>query len=278
MLVAGAETECLLRCPVCKKPLYAQATRFICPQAHSFDRARQGYVNLLQSQQSSKRNHGDDRLMIEARRRFLDTGHYLPLQRVLIDAVYFYTAPDGVIIDAGCGECWYTAAIAEKMPRARILGFDISKYALKWAAHRGHAPLLAVASCFAMPVADACANSVLNIFSPLAAGEYARVLKPGGHLFRVVPGEKHLWELKQAVYDTPHPNRPEKQELEGFRLLECRFIAREMELRSGEEIQALFQMTPYYYRTAAKDRERIEALAELKTHMEFQLLIYERLR
>lgn len=266
----------ILCCPVCGQLLNREEKRYLCPAGHSFDRARQGYVNLLQSQRSSQRSHGDDREMVTARRAFLEKGYYAPLRELLTEKVYFYTDESGVIADAGCGEGWYTEGVAARLPQATVIGFDISKEALKWAAKRQGLDHLAVASCYAMPLADGSVDGLLNFFSPLAAEEYARVLKPGGHLFRAVPGEKHLWELKQAVYDTPIPNRPEPENFAGLKLVERCPIRSEITLKTQEEILALFQMTPYYYRTSPADRAKLDQLASLTTRTEFTLLIYKK--
>lgn len=266
----------LLRCPVCKGSLKRVENRYVCSQEHSFDVARQGYLNLLMSQRSSNRQHGDDRGMVEARRNFLEKGYYQPLRNALVEAVKRYCPPKGVIADAGCGEGWYTAAVAEAMPDSKVYGFDISKDALKGAAKRFADPCLAVASCFALPLAENCLSAVLNIFSPLAAEEYVRVLKNGGILFRVVPGEKHLWELKAAVYDTPLPNKPEPEIIPGLLLKEKIPVCYELVLDEPRDIMALFQMTPYYYRTSPRDRAKAEALLRLKTRVEFYLLIYQK--
>ena len=263
-----------LRCPVCQGTLEGQEKEYVCAAGHRFDRAKQGYVNLLQSQRSSTRNHGDDREMIIARRDFLELELYAPLRDLLKEKVYFYTEKNGVIIDAGCGEGWYTEPLCEDFS---VVGFDISKEALKWAAKRKYFTHLAVASCYNMPLFDGSADGVINFFSPLADEEYARVLKQGGKLFRAVPGEYHLWQLKQAIYDTALPNRPEREELAGLRLLERCPLNFEINLESQEQIQALFQMTPYYYRTSPKDREKLKNHPTLSTQAEFTLLIYEKI-
>ena len=69
-----------LRCPVCAGALEKRAGAYLCPKNHSFDIAKSGYVNLLLN--SSQGHHGDDKLMVRARRDFLDKGYYdrfLPL-------------------------------------------------------------------------------------------------------------------------------------------------------------------------------------------------------
>ena len=264
----------LLRCPVCQGALAGLEKEYVCDAGHRFDRAKQGYVNLLQSQRSSARNHGDDREMISARRNFLELGYYAPLRDLLKEKVYFFTKKNGVIIDAGCGEGWYTEPLCQDFA---VIGVDISKEALKWAAKRKYFTHLAVASCYQLPLFDGAADGAINFFSPLADEEYARVLKQGGKLFRAVPGKHHLWQLKQAIYDTALPNRPEREDLKGLKLLERCPLQFEMELKSQEQIQALFQMTPYYYRTSPKDREKLKNYSTLFTQAEFTLLIYEKI-
>ena len=265
-----------LLCPVCGELLHKEERRYLCPKGHSFDRARQGYVNLLQSQRSSDRNHGDDREMVTARREFLEQGYSAPLKELLTEKVAFYTPEKGTVADAGCGEGWYTEGVAARLPEATVIGFDISKEALKWAAKRAGMDHLAVASCYRMPLAENSVDALLNFFSPLAAEEYALVLKPGGHLFRAVPGEHHLWELKSAVYDTPKPNLPEPEELPGLTLLERCPIQNNITLKTNAELQALFKMTPYYYRTSPADKAKLAQYPTFTTRTEFTLLIYKK--
>ena len=267
----------LLICPVCKGILKREERLFRCDCGHSFDLAKQGYVNLLLSQQSKGRHHGDDKAMVASRRAFLEKGYYSPLREALAEEVYLYTADKApVLVDAGCGEGWYDEGIYEKLPHAALIGFDISKDALKWAAKRKGFAHLAVASCFSMPMGDHSADGVFNIFSPFAGEEYQRVLKSGGHLFRVVPGEKHLWELKSAIYEKPIPNRPEPKEIEGLSLIKERKVCFEITLEEKEDIESLFQMTPYYYRTSREDHQKLLALDRLTTRVEFNILIYEK--
>lgn len=265
--------NCDLRCPVCGEKLFKEEKEYRCIGGHRFDRAKQGYVNLLQSQRSSKRNHGDDREMILARRDFLEKEYYQPLRALLKEKVYFYTAKNEVLVDAGCGEGWYCEPLC---PDYKVIGFDISKEALKWAAKRKGFTHLAVASCYDLPLENGFASGVINFFSPLADGEYARVLKAGGKLYRAVPGEHHLWQLKKAIYDIPKPNCPEREDLEGMRLIERCPLEFEIDLPSQEEIQALFQMTPYYHRTSFRDKEKLKNYVNLKTKAEFTLLVYEK--
>jgi len=111
--------ESMLICPVCRKPLKKEEKRYICESGHSFDCAKQGYVNLLQSQKSSQKRHGDDKLMIKARTDFLEKGYYDTMLNAVVDFCMKYAPDDVKIVDVGCGECYYTKSVYESLIRKR---------------------------------------------------------------------------------------------------------------------------------------------------------------
>jgi len=259
-----------LRCPVCGGTLLRQEKVFRCEKGHSFDLARQGYVNLMVHNGSGKR-HGDDKRMVSARTAFLDKGFYDPLSRLLCELAG-KTEGDVLLADAGCGEGKYTCDILNALKssgrKAEGVGVDISREALIAAARRDRSLTLAVASSAQLPLLSGCCDMVLNVFSPFCREEFLRVLKPGGTLLRVWPLEQHLWELKTLVYDEPYPNRPPEPEAEGFILSEYRELRYAITLH-GAEIGALFEMTPYYYKTSREDQQKAEEAAELTVRLEF---------
>lgn len=268
-----------LICPVCSLPLNLQDKSYRCEKGHCFDRAKSGYVNLLPPAPGGKR-HGDDKLMVKARTDFLDKGHYDPLSHAVAQLVCDHKAQHLHIVDAGCGEGKYTADVLACLTThgktADIVGIDISKEALICAARRSKELTLCVASTAHMPLADECADVVLNIFSPFMGEEFARVLKPDGRLICVVPLEKHLWELKQLIYDTPYENPAPGTELPGFELIHRQDLRYAIELNSNEEIINLFKMTPYYYKTGVADQKKAEAAQHLKTAIEFGIFVYRK--
>lgn len=269
-----------LTCPVCGAVLRREDKRLICAAGHSYDLARQGYVNLLRSTRSKAKRHGDDKAMVRARTAFLDGGYYNLLRDAVAEAAC-RCAPDGCeVLDAGCGEGFYTAAVhaalAAAGKRPRVCGVDISRDALI-AAHRRDAALqLAVAGINHLPVADGSCDLVLNLFAPHDAAEFSRVLRPGGTLLRAVPLERHLWELKAAVYDAPYENHPADPALPGLTFVGERKLRARITVRTPEMVQALFLMTPYYYKTSARDQEKLRALDQLETEIAFGLLAYRR--
>ncbi len=265
-------------CPVCGNFLYQDDKTYKCERNHCFDIAKQGYVNLLQSQQSHLKRHGDDKLMIKARYDFLNGGYYAPLMKTLCNAVDSYLPDKASIIDAGCGDCYYSSSISDRLSGRNfdIAAVDISKDAVIFAAKRKSSIKLAIASVFSMPFADSGADAVLNIFSPFALDEYRRTLKQGGFLFRVIPLENHLFGLKEKVYDKPYKNPAEELNINGFKLAEKSDVKYTLELNDSESIDNLFKMTPYYYKTSKKDQEKLNGLEHLQTPVEFSVLVYQK--
>lgn len=267
----------LFICPVCGKPLETKDSSLVCSGGHCYDIARAGYVNLLMSNQSGAKRHGDDALMVGARASFLARGHYAPLLEAVCETALGCVEGCPVIVDAGCGEGYYTAGLsaylAENGIAAGIAGIDISRDALRRAARRDENLQLAVASVFHMPVASKSADLILSIFAPVAPEQFRRILKPEGSLLCVVPLERHLWGLKQAVYDKPRLNPPEPKPPEGFRLEAGRDVRYRLSL-SGEEARELFAMTPYMYKTGERDQAKLAALDSLETEVEFGIRVY----
>lgn len=265
-------------CPVCGKPLRREEKSFVCPNGHCFDIAKSGYVNLLMS--SSGGHHGDDRLMVRARKALLDKGYYDRLSSEIAACVLEHAKDGCTVLDAGCGEGKYTADVLSALTAAglsaQMIGIDISKAALQYAAKRSPALQLAVASSAKLPLASESTDVVLNIFSPFIPEEFARVLRPGGILIRAVPLERHLWELKQLIYDTPYENTPDPTPADGFELIGTRDVCCRIRLDSNEDIMSLFMMTPYYYKTGRADQEKAQRAQSLETRLEFRILLYKK--
>ncbi len=266
-------------CPVCGEFLCRENRAYICKNRHSFDIAKQGYVNLLQSNQSKLKRHGDDKLMINSRFDFLNKGYYEPLLDRLCKCCEKYLPDRADIIDAGCGDCYYSSGILERCSgrQFNIFGVDISKDAVIRASKRNAEIRLAIGSVFSLPFPDGGADAILNIFSPFAPDEYRRILKRGAYLFRVVPLENHLYSLKEKIYDTPYRNTVAPFECEGFEIEESIELKYIMHIQGEDDVEALFKMTPYYYKTSITDQRKLSGLQELDTEAEFLLLAYRRL-
>lgn len=270
-----------LQCPVCRQPLFLQDRTYRCAAGHSFDCARSGYVNLLRSQQSAKKRHGDDKRMVLARQTFLDMGFYQPLLQGLIQAVQKHLPDPHIdLLDIGCGECWYTAGLCAALRDAgqsvSAVGIDISKDALQLAAKRDPSITLAVASVSSLPVGDESCNLLLNLFAPLSLAEFARVMQKNGVLLRAVPLQRHLYGLKAQIYDRPYENPVDDPALDGFALIDAVDLTGVLQLQSQAQIQALFEMTPYYYKTGVADQQKLQKLDQLETEYGFGLRVYRK--
>lgn len=259
-----------LLCPVCRRPLSRCERTLLCEGRHSFDVARRGYVNLLTGHVAAV---GDNREMIAARRRFLDGGYYAPLREALTRAAA-ELVHGGVYLDVGCGEGYYTEALATVADEC--CGIDISKDALGLARKRLPEATLAVASAYHLPLADASISLLSCIFAPLATEEFHRVLTKGGLLLYVIPDARHLYEMKCVLYDTPYENEVASCELSGFVPILRESVRFPLSLPTSEAVADLFSMTPYYYRTPRAGRERLAALPSLDTHAEFLILGYRK--
>ena len=200
----------IFRCPNCGQSLTREPHRLACPAGHSFDLAKSGYVNLLLSHGAGPKHHGDDKRMVKARSTFLQKGHYAPMRQELLRQGLAAASENMVVLDAGCGEGYYTAALAELLRQQglcpHVAGIDISKEALQEAAKRDRQSEYAVASCFHLPVGDGSIDLLLSVFAPYCGEEFLRVLRPGGSFLMVIPLENHLYGLKQAIYEKPYRN------------------------------------------------------------------------
>ena len=90
----------------------------------------------------------------------------------------------------------------------------------------------------------------------------------------MVAGENHLFELKEILYDTPYKNDEKPPETEHLTVKEKKKVTAKIHLSSKEDINALFEMTPYYYRTSDKDKSKLSSFNELDVTVDFCIFIY----
>ena len=266
------------KCPVCDEILHRDNNSYKCINNHCFDIARQGYVNLLLSQKSSAKRHGDDSLMVNSRRDFLNKGYYAKLKDEITDIIGCYAEKPCVIADLGCGECYYTDFIQKSFPDAEIYGIDISKQALISASKRNKNISLAVASTTDIPLADCSCDIVVSVFAPVNYSEITRILSDKGIYIKVFPLEKHLYGLKKEIYDKPYFNEITEDFCEQLKTVDNRKIKYKIVLDNNEDIMNLFRMTPYYYKTGIKDQKKLEKLNYLETELEFGINVYTKLK
>ena len=271
----------LFCCPICGASLRQEEQAYRCATGHSYDIAKEGYTHLLPANRKHSKMPGDDKGMANARRAFLEKGYYAPLRSALCDLSVALSGDLPRVLDTGCGEGYYTAGIFDALSDAgkasQMAGIDISKFILRLAAKRKKPIEWAVASSYHLPVPDRSIDLLVNCFSPLALEEFQRVLVPGGHFLYVVPSANHLWQMKEILYDHPYPNEVKETPYEGFRYVTIRHVEATIHLQTQEDIHALFQMTPYYWKTPKDGAARLADLDTLNTTISFDIHAYERI-
>jgi 23S rRNA (guanine745-N1)-methyltransferase len=187
----------LLRCPTCGACFHAALGTLRCPAGHTFDISRHGYVSLLTGARATS---GDDAAMTRARDRFLATGRFGPIRRIVAQLAADAVPEQSTVVDVGCGTGYYLAGVLDQLPDARGLGLDSSVRALRATARAHERAAAAGWDVFRpLPLADAMADVVLDVFAPRNATEFHRVLRPDGRLVVVRPTRRHLCELRSRV-------------------------------------------------------------------------------
>lgn len=268
-------------CPICNEKLNKTENSYRCENNHSFDIARQGYVNLLPVNKKHSDNPGDSKDMVLSRREFLESGKYECFSDKLNELVteFFNNSQNLSVLDCGCGEGYYDGRLMQKLDKLKInyklFGFDISKEAIRFAAGKHKKAQFFVGSCFNMPLADASFDLAINIFAPMVESEFCRVLKKGGYLIYAVPGKNHLMGLKKVLYENTYENEEKHTEYEGFEFLGRHSVKSDITVE-GEMAVNLFKMTPYYYKTEKSAVEKLKNGGRIETEIHFDFLVYRK--
>ena len=249
----------MLRCPVCKEALIHSDKKFVCMNHHSFDQAKQGYVNLSLKQ---KKNQGDNKQMVKARTEFLEKNYYDFMRQKVVQILKEKKVD--TLVDMGCGQGYYTSAFQSVCKE--VYGFDLSKEALAYAARQNKEIQYAVASIFDLPIDNEQADVVTSLFVPDTDSEVLRILKQNGLWITVGPGKKHCWELKELLYENVLENPEANKEKEGF-ILESQEILRNVE--TVNDVWSLLEMTPYRYKSPKEGLDRVKACVSLDVTFEF---------
>lgn len=261
-----------LICPICAQPLVREEKRFVCGNGHSFDIARQGYVNLLTVQQKHSLSPGDTREQVLSRRAFLEAGFYRPISEELNRAALDHGA-QGEILDIGCGEGYYSSRLAQAMGASHT-GLDISKEAVRCAAAKYKDSTWLCATAAHIPVGDGSVGTLTSLFALTLPEEFRRVLRRDGLFFQVLAAPDHLLGLKSILYDTlTHKEKNTVPALPGFELVESRPIRFSFTLE-GEQIRSLFSMTPHLFRIGKAGAQRLAETTHLRDTASCVLNVY----
>ena len=266
----------MLRCPICSAAMQADDSGKSCKCAgartHSYDFARSGYLNLTRPSDGE----GDLRDAVNARKLFLNAGYYQPLSDEINRILQELDAK--TVLDAGCGEGYYTNRMANES--CSVLGVDLSRAGIDAAAKQAKQSAtnaaFAVGSIFTLPVGDATCDAVTNLFAPCCESEFCRVLKKNGYLILVGAGERHLLGLKQVLYENPYLNPGRADLPTEMQEVDRRRLTYTITVEGREAIDALFSMTPYYWRTSEADRAKLNAIQSLTTELDFDIFTYQK--
>lgn len=248
----------LLACPVCREPLTPARRSLVCTTGHSFDIARQGYVNLLQA--GSPAHASDTAAMVAARAAFLGASHYAPVADAVTSALVATTSQPASVLDVGAGTGYYLAAVLTAAPQAVGLALDLSVPAARRAARCHPRAGAAVADTWqSLPVRDRSVDAVLNVFAPRNLPEFHRVLVPSGSLVIVTPTAHHLQELREPLglleVQGGKDDRLSAAVSGGFEQVEQRHVDVPLRL-SHREVADLVAMGPNAWHTEEEARRR----------------------
>jgi 23S rRNA (guanine745-N1)-methyltransferase len=280
----------ILQCPVCRELTVRSETGCQCANKHTFDAARQGYVNFLLAHKKHSKEPGDNRDMIKSRRKFLDRGPYDKLSDGINEAIAgnllaSQRAGACTILDAGCGEGFYLKRLKGFLSRSdhdrvfNYYGVDISKYAVQQATQRDKTMNWFVASIIDLPFIKSTLDIVFNVFSPVNFPEFSRILKDTGKLVIVHPGPRHLNGLREIIYPVAreHEESDMVEQAEGlFSLSKRTRINYQLELTSSGEIMDLLAMTPYFWNIDLSTKSKVEAVDRLALDVDVMISVFSK--
>lgn len=266
--------ELLLMCPVCRHQLHLFDKTWQCEERHSFDVAKQGYVNLHVVQHKHSKNPGDTVTSVTARHAFLAEGYYAPLRQAVMDIIKVQQVAS--VLDIGCGEGYYTSAMQCNV--FQCIGVDIAKNAVQRAAKTNTAVTWVVGTGTALPVMDGSIDLCSSLFSPLPIKEICRVLSDHGYALVVTPAKKHLYSMREALFEQVTLHEPEKvlAQLEPyFNLVKQRHLEYVVTL-TQTALKNLIAMTPYAYKAKPDRRYALEQVEKFEVTASFQIYLFQR--
>ena len=244
------DSERYFICPICHETLHLDGASLRCPNRHTFDIAKQGYVNLAPA---AKQSPFYNKASFENRARILEAGYYDDIRDAVLDAVGRYLNPRAAILDVGCGEGFYARAVQRANPAADVLAFDISKDSIQQAAREDATMAVRwfVGNLADLPVRDDAIDCILDVFSPVNAAEFHRVMKDDAIVIKVIPGVHHDEQLRElareqlrnADYSNEHVI---EQFREHFNVLDMRTVSHTFAM-PADDVRTFAHMTPLLF-------------------------------
>lgn len=276
-------------CPLDGLPLAPGDGCLVCSGNHSYDISASGYINLLPVQYKKSRDPGDSKSMVAARRRVLDAGLFDPLADAVCDIVSQTIEASGeqepLLVDAGCGEGFYTGLLAARLHdslkdhAAKILGVDISKWAVMAAAKRSRDIAWVVASNKRLPLQQGTVTGITSLFGFETWPDWAELQKSGQFVTVVDAGPRHLIELREIIYPTLQVHEPPGHEgavANGYELSSESRIGFEQTVQNAELLIDLLEMTPHGRKSTAEAHDRVSALTSLSLSFDTVIRTFRR--
>ncbi|MEZ8823378.1 23S rRNA (guanine(745)-N(1))-methyltransferase [Vibrio amylolyticus] len=267
-------------CPLCHQSLTLNERTYRCENNHAFDLAKEGYINLMPVQHKRSKDPGDNKEMMQARRAFLQAGHY-DLMRQAVAALCKENTPskNARLLDIGCGEGYYTDQVAsllrEASEYASVYGLDISKVAIRYAAKQYAQCHFSVASSHRLPFSDQSLDTILRIYAPCKAEELSRTLRDEGKVVTVTPAARHLYQLRERIYPDVRLHSEDPETIQGFELVHQEKLNYTMELKKGEAMQ-LLQMTPFAWKASEDLKAELLNAEGFSCEADFILRVYKK--
>lgn len=267
-------------CPLCHENLTLSERTYRCQNNHAFDLAKEGYINLMPVQHKRSKDPGDNKEMMQARRRFLEKDHYRPLkERVAQLCAEILSGSQHRLLDIGCGEGYYTTEVASHLTnqyaQSKTYGLDISKVAIRYAAKRYSNCHFSVASSHRLPFENGSLDAVLRIYAPCKAEELSRVVADSGIVVTVTPAGRHLYQLRDEIYPDVRLHSEEAEIIAGFELEQQEKLSYVMQLGDGDGYD-LLQMTPFAWKASDALRDKLKSATLFECEADFMIRIYRK--
>ena len=266
----------IYQCPLCQSPLspILEHKQLGCPNNHRFDQAKQGYYNLLPVQRKKSKEPGDSKEMIVAREQFLAADHYHPLADNLKGLMKDLVPKHSHLLDIGCGEGYYSRQIN---PNGYFVnyGFDISKPAVIKAAKKHPIGAYSVASSEEMPFQSETIDAAFKVYAPVNERELHRIIKSGGYFINVTPAPRHLWQLREFIYDEVREHATHNTQFLGLDKLSSHQLSYQI-TPSPEDRLRLLDMTPFAWKANENIRREIVETDNLAIELDFLITLFKK--
>ncbi|MBL4940815.1 MAG: 23S rRNA (guanine(745)-N(1))-methyltransferase [Colwellia sp.] len=262
-------------CPLCQQALILSDKTYCCANNHSFDQAKQGYVNLLPVQFKHSKAPGDNKDMVFARRAFLDKGFYQPLVAKMLALYQRYGEQNAPLLDAGCGEGFYTHQ--HKTETNEVYGVDIAKETIKIAAKRYQNCHFSVGTLSKLSFSDNYFSWLISVYAPILETEFTRLLKNGGYLLTVTPAALHLFELKQLIYRQANEHDVSKSQINELTLIEEQKLTYPMHFDNSIDVLNLLAMTPFAFKASPTLITQLQTMTQFTCQADFLLRLYKKI-